>query len=75
MADGGGVDTSMLEPVDHDPFPPEPQVQDSDIARAKGFPEPRSPMHARSPRLAKPRRHPHRASPAMSPLSKSLART
>ena len=29
------------------PFPPEPQVQDSDIARAKGFPEPRSPMHDR----------------------------
>ena len=47
FADGGDVDTSMLEPVDHDPFPPEPQVQDSDIARAKGFPEPRSPMHAR----------------------------
>ena len=47
FADGGDVDTSMLEPVDHNPFPPEPQVQDSDIARAKGFPEPRSPMHDR----------------------------
>ena len=36
-----------LEPVDHDPFPPAPQVQQSDINRAKGFPEPRSPMHDR----------------------------
>ena len=47
FADGGALDTSMLEPVDHDPFPPEPTVQPSDIARAKGFPEPRSPMHDR----------------------------
>ena len=37
----------QLEPVEHDPFPPEPAVQPSDIARAKGFPEPRSPMHDR----------------------------
>ena len=47
FADGGAPDTSMLEPVDHDPFPPEPAVQESDINRAKGFPEPRSPMHDR----------------------------
>jgi uncharacterized membrane protein (UPF0127 family) len=39
MADGGS-----LEPVEGNPFE---GVQDSDIARAKGFPEPVSPMHAR----------------------------
>jgi len=37
----------QLEPVDYDPFPPPPKVEPSDIARAKGFPEPRSPMHDR----------------------------
>ena len=43
MADGGA-----LEPVDHDPFAePDRTVRDSDIARAKGWPEPRSPMHDR----------------------------
>ena len=58
FADGGAPDDDplgssvtydhpQLEPVAHDPFPPEPQVQPSDIARAKGFPEPRSPMHDR----------------------------
>ena len=56
FADGGAPDPlgysltvnhPQLEPVDHDPFPPEPAVQESDINRAKGFPEPRSPMHDR----------------------------
>ena len=47
QAGGGVLDTSMLEAVHHDPFPPEPQVQPSDVARAKGFPEPLSPMHDR----------------------------
>jgi hypothetical protein len=54
MADGG-----FLEPVDGDPFAgmtpespgsmpaPDRTVQPTDIARAKGFPEPHSPMHDR----------------------------
>jgi hypothetical protein len=54
MADGG-----FLEPVDGDPFAgltpespgsmpaPDRTMQPTDIARAKGFPEPRSPMHDR----------------------------
>ena len=54
MADGG-----FLEPVDGDPFAgmapespgsisaPDRMVQPTDIARAKGFPEPLSDMHRR----------------------------
>jgi hypothetical protein len=46
MADGGS-----LEPVEGDPFggpePPDRTVRPSDINRARGYPEPRSPMHER----------------------------
>jgi hypothetical protein len=45
MADGGA-----LEPVEGNPFdlqPPDRTIHPSDLARAKGFPEPRSPMHDR----------------------------
>ena len=49
----GFADGGSLESVDYNPFPPPPQVQDSDIARAKrdqgtsAVQEPRSPMHDR----------------------------
>ena len=39
-----------LEPVDHDPFAvaaPDRTMRRTDLDRAKGFPEPRSPMHDR----------------------------
>ena len=44
---GGRV---ALEPVEGNPFdlqPPDRTMHQSDLHRAKGFPEPRSPMHAR----------------------------
>ena len=63
FADGGAPDDPTgysvtyahpsLEAVDYNPFPPPPQVLDSDIARARrdqgvsDVPEPRSPMHER----------------------------
>ena len=45
MADGGA-----LEPVEGNPFdlqPPDRTMQTTDLHRAMGFPEPRSPMHER----------------------------